>query len=1187
MALFQGNYLTGGISNHIFKSNDPDFEALGLHAFTLDSCSEIWNTNQDAITMSYRNTYTAMSTGNTIFDHIPAINNATGTFVFYDKAAEIMVSGSKSYSAWKPIVRYYENKFSNPSVTPTNKIYDETIKTIKTSLNKGVVFKFDRSVLSAAISGDVNFILQFLERKMVDDKDKDLRIAGIAANVPSIAIPQTIAGNEYSVRGAQLGTNGVGKRSSVLEGGAKNPHNTVAAPVDYYLNESTGKLESGSRRMLATLLTDIEPAPIKSVNIGPSDLSKLSPADFLDNNSDTFMPYNPPTGLAMPVNAQANNPNLLSPNFCKKCVRDANGNFVSSGYMPESVVVTNRFNKTFKKGTTLFLTRVGREWIPEEQQQDPPSASLKVGEWSFCKLIADSDNYFKDASWASTTPTGWSSKTFSPSDYERSARWRFYRNIETYLGGIDGGNYLTNYYPGNSASDPSIATTNTKFSRSNNKDYLDNNTKEPSIVNFDPSKRYLISTIFDQLATGMGGWQTQSWISRTNMNKGEFDGSYRLATEVGVFWGPVYVDGYKNITLNNEYSSGTQYIWNAQAVANPVSLLTPTYAATKPNTTDNGSPRYVPTSNDIPAECTSFIIDPLKTFANFTSLGTIQNSGIITNYIIPPYQNSVKANNTKIQFIPLTANFVGYGDLNANEAFLSYERNFYNRTREYFRDSYSATVGNNSNLVPNNLWSSAMMLRIANTSITDRVGSWPHSYNQYGPFPPKCQFSSAFLIGGFLTNLRSSEKLITYDCYIVKDPLDTPLGNPEDMFNDPGLSKGGNCVGVICGRTTISKRGGGDINFSTISNFGLAPFSQVSAGNFFLGIIPLGGDAIPLLTTNEVRKSPGRPQYGSYTDEIHSFGTTSLSVRVFDAWPSQYTIFDPRHFAVLHFNPGAFGSLPTTTMQSIGTSSEAIDNISTSVDFRIPTWSGEYSTIPTITPTGTIVTSSNTYKFFRYDQWKVNPIRRGMLLTNGGFTYYKNKIGVFANHIAIKYDPTYVDVVAGTTSAKYFRGKKYSAGQIIDIRNNFKIQILTVDGNGGILTWKIPNNDDGIEQNGEFIHSDIPFEFTLPQPVDSNGNKITDSEAATFFIGSGMVYAGREIDLAPKEHVPSTRISSSSKAGKEEILDETVTTSFNVTSNDAGKYDLFTHFHNDITHTLLFHQLYGNVKLQYITMNMS
>jgi hypothetical protein len=406
------------------------------------------------------------------------------------------------------------------------------------------------------------------------------------------------------------------------------------------------------------------------------------------------------------------------------------------------------------------------------------------------------------------------------------------------------------------------------------------------------------------------------------------------------------------------------------------------------------------------------------------------------------------------------------------------------------------------------------------------------------------------------------------------------------MFNDPGLSKDGNCVGVICGRTTISKRGGGDINFSTISNFGLAPFSQVSAGNFFLGLIPLGGDAIPLLTTNEVRKSPGRPQYGSYTDEIHSFGTTSLAVRIFDAWPSQYTIFDPRHFAVLHFNPGVFGSLPTTTNQTFNGVEIAVDNISSSVDFRIPTWSGGVS-LMSIAPTGTIVDSGNQYLFHRYDQWRVNPIRRGMLLTNGGFTYYKNKIGVFANHLAIKYDPEYVNVIAGTTSAKYFRGKKYSAGQIYDIRNNLKIQILTVNGDGGILTWKIPNNDDGIEQNGEFIHSDIPFEFTLPQPTGSDGNKITDSEAAILFIGSGMVYAGREIDLPPKEHVPTTRISSSSKAGKEEILDETVTTSFNLTSNDAGKYDIFTHFHNDITHTLLYHPLYGNVKLQYITMNMS
>ena len=1138
--MFQGNLIAGTIQNHVFSCSHPDIEAIGFHSFTLDSCSRIWNKNLVNIKLALNNSNltaltepTATAYGTTFFNNGGGtqIPDVTGVFTYYNKITETIDSGVKKYTEWVNYIKYYEDKTKNPNLAP-DKIKDATILAVQTSFSKGVMFKFPGSNLASNITGDVVIFLKFLERKWSSENDMDTRTAGISANVPIVAIAQTAAGNNYSYRRSveNATASTVSQKTSPQGGGIQNPSNTVAAQQDLYFNEGTGKLESGTRRILAVLLSDIDAAPLKKINIGVSDLATLNATDFTNNTTDLFTSYVPTTGMAMPIGPQGNNPNLFLPNFVKDCKNGRNR------YEAESITVTNRFRRSYKKGATVFLTRVGNEWIPEEQLQDPPTSALKIGDWTFSKLIADSDNYFKDEGWREGTATN---KTITGADYESAARYKFYNNIQTTISSIIGTYYITNSTYG-------IGT----FMAENNTEATAN---YPSYLsNLKPSRRYLISTIFDQLPEAIGGFQSSSYVGRTNLSKGSPSDGYM--EEVGVFWGPIFAEGYNSLLLNktptHPPSSGKYFNNETAASLEPHTYLRTTLKV-------NGSPSYAPAKHDFPAECTSKVLDPIFTFKKFQYLGTEHTSGIVPRALKPPYYYSSKSSVNKVQFIPLSANLVGTNDPNSSNAFLSYERNFKDRMTTYFTDyGYGG--------LPTNVWGTKMFTERLDVA----TPNWPPSAT-----PRKCNFKAGF-------NPIAATNFVPYDCYIQKDANNPPIGYPEQIFDDIGSNQGANCVGIICGRNTVSKRGGGNINFTVTSNFGFEPFSSVSAGNFFLGIIPMGGIAIPLLTTNEVRQSRGKPQYGAYQDDIYSFGTTVLATRVFDSWPEDLTIFDPRYFAVLHFNPGTFGTVPDTISVTYKGASRTVDKIETSVDFRIPTTLNN-----NIIALETELDKDST-DIRPKELWKVNPIRRGMLLTNGGFTYGKLQIGAFANQMSVKVGP-YINVSTGKEETKTFKGKRYSASSKIPTRNGLILEVLSVDGEGGITSIGVAKNSENIEQNGEFLHTDFPMEITLPLPRDNDGNLVSGAEAAIIKVNKGKVYALKQKDLAPVEHVPLTTISSSSNAGKAQVIKDVKTSSFNLASNTTGQYDVFTHFHNDITHTIMYHSLYGRTDLQYITMDIS
>ena len=155
------------------------------------------------------------------------------------------------------------------------------------------------------------------------------------------------------------------------------------------------------------------------------------------------------------------------------------------------------------------------------------------------------------------------------------------------------------------------------------------------------------------------------------------------------------------------------------------------------------------------------------------------------------------------------------------------------------------------------------------------------------------------------------------------------------------------------------------------------------------------------LTAGVPRQVPrGYQRWGSSSDLQTDFGTTAGYAKVYDAWPEEQTIFDPRYFAVMHFNDGLLlsaasgkfvGDANQNDVSKMDTYDDMwrwVDHEETSVDYRIPTVSGAPGdTTAVAVPNGADIFAGvlNAGKDLQYairvkSEWMISTTRRGMLL---------------------------------------------------------------------------------------------------------------------------------------------------------------------------------------------------------------
>jgi hypothetical protein len=1144
--VFKGNYSTSIQENHQFfcdefleLNKDPDdpnndikssvklLKELSMMSFTLRSCSKSFNSiwkdlKNTSITLPQDLKDSKMQDNKTLIDY----TFETAYYTEFNKGAQTYQDVKTTITTAQEIydlIKYHEERQFN-SNHPKDNAKDTLLETINNSLEKSIIIKVNLFNLEQGVYFKLTFFQKNLDNNNLDPVFKNdttrSNSRGVAFNGINIAgVPQTPYGQSYSYNTtSNFQSQSPSNIGSIVPADPRNQfsQDKVAGKLETFYDPNTNTWNAGNIQILARLLTDIDPAPIQSLPEG--DLKDSDVSQLIDACKGFT------TGKAMPLSLQKSNPHTFGPDYIE----------CGTKKMVEMTVV-NRSLRKYTKGQVVMLTKISGEWIVQDFGQDVTAGGgTRFGDWHFIKLIANTDTYFKDDRYytAGTFPT-----KISPSDYESRSRIQFYNNK---LSALADDNILTSIYNGSVGSDP-LTRIIINFNRPSN-----------PVVDFVPSKRYYVASIFDQLGPKMGGLNDTTYLFATNIEDTAIfnDPLFKYAEQLPAFWGPVYSDGHSKVEFNpNGRDNNSKIFFDASKIDSNWIMDAP-----QPNGNIN---------LNFPAECSSTFINPSYIFNNWSNLGkkdffidATSASGIRA----PFYGTSIPSSKNRIQFSPLQAEFAASDDLLSTKA-RNPNRRLYDVVRAAIFNRLGISVteslfGKKSEL--NMYKRSNLLLKYPDDEFVIKLEDISGCTGTQLYDNPATEFNSV-----------STFNSVKYDCFVKRSNTgyDT-VGSPQMFISSlTGGKDGANCVGIISAKQTITKKIGGKLNYSINQDFGLNQQRSSTLATNTLTIIPgifsAGGSA-------GGGKEYGFPQWGSTTDNVNSMGTTALHVRIFDYWPEQCTIFDPRYFGILHFNPN-----------------------DSSVDIPIPTKDTGSTTalLQDILKLGDKINGST--KLLPKASWFKNPIRRGMLLTNSGFKYLKHEIGLASDGVIV------------------FGGSGFQDTFDHEVKNKNVILTVSVDSSGKVSGVVIKSGSDKKCYTKEGIDTKyrgtnfLPNDFNTPVPLYENDQLIgNDPEKKAFVVSipspaaggkpavvkfeEGVLYFIEQLDEPPKEQIPMTRLTSSSKRG-EGFIQEVKESDFTLESNNSGKYDCFYHFHNDITHTLITDRANPYIAgfLQYITMTIT
>lgn len=1224
---FKGSLNSGRVENHLFTTKDKLLVALGFGSFSKNNCYTIYLKTIPALMVAFpginnNSSLPPFSEGQTILD----LANVSGSYDAFNKVTKRYYSVGISLSRIYELIEYHEKRQQGR----INAVFfnDRQIKEIHNSLSGSVRINFP---LNAIIPNQPGTALMELYFQKKANRDSSRKMTSVGPPMLT-ATGRTAAGTPYAVAGTRehqsTSSQNTGSHLPPAEGDSKNPYNSTTAPLKLHYNSTEKVFEAGTTQMMAILLTDVAAADVANVR-PPSNGTVARNSDYYDPDGQYYM-GSFTTGIAMPVQSMNGNPHMFGPNIIECQEKKV-----------EKVRCINRSPKEYAAGTMVMLNNINGEWIITSLgEADLKQKAVNVQDWAFSKFIVDSDSFFKDERYYTNDNYQDYSRNITPSIYESKCRAQFYYgdNYLTYQSSLSS---IESYF-----GPPGLALqigylnydTRKNVNGKSNPNYVGDGQASPIQL----SSRYIQTTVFDLMHEKHGGftpneiYRTQS-LPKTIQVEGEsepqvvedgkildkinvFDESFNefsTMADIYPFWGPVFTEGYRaisNSTASLYYDSGGALLNNN----------TPLYVNLE-NASGIDITNFNNDSKNFPAEATSKIIDITSTRDSIANLGSRNSNSVRNSIIYTPYYRSSTISTKHIQFIPLTDNLVGHTDVFTSLITIDgAERNFYNQTYGFNGLIFNLNDGNlHGNIAErNNHISSLFGGKITNpTCVTQNYGNIDVSK------APKLK-----------------ELIIPYDCFVKRPPTKVALGAPR-YFSDGDPYTGANCVGIIAGMCKIAKPGGGSINFEVKQHVGLVA-ELVDIVPVVDGTVTLPLQGLPSFGGSSGGVSYDSPQWGSSDDAIDSFGTTALHVRIFDEWPEQDTYYDPRYFSVLHFNPtptgykDTFGSFARNDPAGLSVSEvnekyqdpenlylqaygfdvpesvgrnyisyeerpRSIDKVESTVDIRVPTLDKAVLLNPRtlgninkedvgiVLPPGEKI---NRYTALRPEnEWRVNPIRRGQLLTGGGFLYAYSVIGLninngiftnagtgFVENSEIQCDKgvvVYIKKVSddGLNSIAECEFTKESTIEY------FKNAGLRETANGeGFVSSDFASSE---TERGttEFIDGDEVltrcYKLTIPSP---------DGDSATIEFTEGIVWSKIGYDAPPKEHVPITRISVGSKRGqigRTSDLSVQQTVTLTVDPNDTGEYRLFTFFHNDITHTPATDRVYAKNFLQYIDLN--
>lgn len=1029
-------------------------------------------------------------------------------------------------------------------ISPTQaNTYKVIVDKINNSVSGCISFKATFNVLGSQRTADIMLYL------MYSRDNQSSRTVSFQGSPLISAFPTTAEGlvNGYGTTNALP----IGVYGGPLAGGESNPKNTVTGKLRTVYDPTTGEFESGTQQILVRLVDDVEAASISQIS--GQDLLLSTPDQFYDGPESDLYTSDFKKGRAVPISMENGNPYMVGPNFQGDCKTPTNKSVI---------IVVNRSAQSFKSGQLVLCSKINGEWLlPLTGAGGDLNSKISFGNFEYQQYIIPGNKYF---TFNGTT-------RMMPDDVARKIRYNFYVNLSSDPKIVDASmndadtikllnifvstmptnvddpiEYIKQYYTDQegraliteanteNANDIATGFFTTKFV--NELFYPD--------ITFNEVTNSLPKNVLVKNGRLLAFGSPTGRIERVSAVEEPLYGD-----EVPFFWGMLFPDGYNGtgkFIVTNRSNIDDNPLFERDNNLRELSVLSTlsypyikdvvtNYQFIKKLTLDGvnnviNELKYIKKNSGIFIKESIFnlfaqgnisltfydhlsfnIFDPIYTthgrLAGAGTADTVNGNGII--FGLEP------AKPNRLQFSSMSIEHLYSKSLLNNNNF-----GLLRSSVDYYYEKY----------FENNAWASNAFGDIL-------YDWWKTGYRDeiHIPQPHEPDFDNAYNLESLLYRTFNQTQAIRHPA---------PLGTAF-LILPPNEGAARSTVMPILTCKSKIRTSAASLRFDTSQLFGMQKRTSVSPADINEPIIlPIGG-GIGWNQPNTPIQVNSYPQWGdrNRTDDIDSFGTTALHVRVFEGWPTHQTIYLGGYFTPLHFNASA----PDNTFDLVydqngnprlelvtqdGNPVEARSN----VDFKIPTQgtrnqNGTFS-IGSPLAVGAAVLETN---LAPYSQWKWNKIRRAKLLTYGGFAYKIRYVGIVKNSISKKQD-----------GERYVQGDKFIYG------DGTTIKVTSIGNNGAIGNVEITEGEMGLTGVSTALQ---------PLYLGSTGSGAVWNNV-TFIVKERYGY-----DPGPKEVVPITKLTKSSNNG-EELIEGNLSTSISLNndSNTAKDYDIFYFYHNDPTH---------------------
>ena len=977
-----------------------------------------------------------------------------------------------------------------------------------------------------------------------------------------------------------------------------NPASEVVADLDVTYDEYSGKWQSGSKQVIAIIT---QPIPAALVQANSQELKTAEIKDILDPQAGKHMVWG--SGIAMPITMQNGNPAQWAPNYANdaNCRKD------------EKKATVKAFNpdpfKSFEVDKMVLLNKIDGLWIASDFGTGVPEVKPAVfdGRWQFSYHATNADFFYRDVD----------GNKVDPRQVEKAFHNAYYTDTVQ----------------------------------------LHSWSETPTIVLEDGYHQFTSFDFMDQFIGGTRG-ATRS-ISNTQFSKdpmgnaignpdegdGQGDGMFMDGTTSGPFFGCVFPDGYNDLAIGDYFESrdynvkghqpiDMQYFNNAGGVAfnkeTQPFIDGEDYERNDCENTVKGDHDGDQDTPDVVLPMfakNDFILKhlPADIGTNASPSGTngrpipnlhmldmyTINSGQITRDLCAHYFNNDNAhswlhksvdddgsehfsiydsafdfkpvNPTVIQFRPLKAEVYAQFDLMPDGKGVD-------QTDRDYRPAFGGTAWRQTI----SKTSPASVVSYKRERSPGIRGTRNPLYNddEHDPWQWESATSTRRANG-----LRITQGEIDYDFSTNYGPrISREVWNGAWMLNKLAGQGGGGvappgAVGVIGAVATAGSNG-----------------SFVFTTENYIG------------QQREFLNKQHHATWGGRGRQYDTLRTTDLSVTIYGAWPREQTIYDPRFFAVHHFNPDInLGDVVNTTGVSVGEDFYQVDIADSSVDYRIPCVKPDshYDTVDVDdkqvelwrgTPASVNSTVyndiahdgyNNTKKEWMADNlWNVDTQRRGKLLP---YRYFLPTIGVAAGAIYQafeegeegEYTQIPEDGVAANNVSVVFtnKGNGYIKGDELTVNGHPSVvfEVTATGLNGRVEEFSLTSPGTGIKPASFFKFDDV-IKPSTTGPLTIVNKEDAKGEGFKGYCVRGVVHLndpGGSWDLKPEiateEEIIRLSIPANTqpndtpadsvaniRAYANDYTQGSWSTAKTITRPSPDhKYDLFFHFVNDVAHTFI------------------